>query len=148
MKTILEPQVSAEQESLPKRTILLAEDDESISQFLTLLFEDEGCYQVITVASYQQALEAIQKNRPQFLLTDYSLPGGNGIELAEHLHVVLGVEKMAMVVMSARREFRKEATASDIRFFDKPFDIEDLLEAVQNAFSEEEDPCCTSLKWQ
>ncbi len=60
---------------LPER-ILIVEDDEPIRVLLCKCFEKTA--EVIAVADAKRAMEAFQKQRPDFVITDLSLPGSDG----------------------------------------------------------------------
>src|SRR5438132_12493308 len=62
--------------------ILVVDDDEGVRENLAELFELVG-YSVLTAANATEAMEAMRKNSVDLLLTDYRMPGPNGVELIE-----------------------------------------------------------------
>lgn len=60
--------------------ILLVDDEESIVKALQYSFEQEG-YDVMTASSGEEAVEIIQVQDFDMLITDLSLPGIDGIEV-------------------------------------------------------------------
>ena len=63
---------------LPGR-LLITEDEESIRHLLSKCFELSA--EVCAVASAEAALEALCTFKPEFIITDLSLPGMDGLAL-------------------------------------------------------------------
>jgi PAS domain S-box-containing protein len=62
--------------------ILVVEDDENHAELIQRSFEDVAeVYSLEVVATLREALEFIERNRPNLVLTDYRLPDGNGSDL-------------------------------------------------------------------
>src|SRR3989442_15278989 len=62
--------------------ILVVDDDEGVRENLAELFGLVG-YSVLTAANATEAMEAMRKHAVDLLLTDYRIPGPNGVELIE-----------------------------------------------------------------
>jgi DNA-binding NtrC family response regulator len=73
--------------SNPKK-ILIVDDTQSISFVLEELLRDEGYNNIDVYDNANDALENIKdkKNKPDVIITDYSMPGMNGIELLEKVN--------------------------------------------------------------
>ena len=67
-------------ESLRKRRLVLVDDEPVILQILTAVFED-GPWELTACSSGRQALEAMERDGVDILLTDKNLPDINGLEL-------------------------------------------------------------------
>lgn len=63
-----------------KGKILIVDDHVPLLEACRLWFEDEN-YEVRTAVSGENALKVISNHRMDILITDYSMPGMNGIEL-------------------------------------------------------------------
>ena len=66
---------------MPRATILLAEDDDSLRSFLARALERAG-HEVRTCADGDEALAALNEGPFDLLLTDIVMPGADGIEVA------------------------------------------------------------------
>ncbi|HLV31987.1 MAG TPA: response regulator [Chitinispirillaceae bacterium] len=68
----------------PKK-ILIVDDTQSISFVLEELLRDEGYNDIDVYDNANDALKNIneKKEKPDIIITDYSMPGMNGIELLE-----------------------------------------------------------------
>src|SRR2546428_13633910 len=62
--------------------ILVVDDDEGVRENLAELFGLVG-YSVLTAANATEAMEAMRKHAVDLLLTDYRMPGPNGVEPIE-----------------------------------------------------------------
>jgi len=61
-------------------SVLIADDDPSISRALSFLMQREG-HEVRTVTDGEQALAAIEMQPPDVVLLDIMMPKGNGYEI-------------------------------------------------------------------
>ena len=73
--------MTAKPSRLPRKRILLAEDDESMRSFLERALTKAG-YEVIAFANGKDAHERLQEEPFTLLLTDIVMPQMDGIELA------------------------------------------------------------------
>ena len=62
------------------RHVLLADDDTATRRIVARILETSG-YQVNQAANGQAALDAVRSNPPDFLITDWQMPGMDGLEL-------------------------------------------------------------------
>jgi DNA-binding NtrC family response regulator len=119
---------------LPKQTtILLIDDEASQRRFIRRGLEDAG-YTVVEGADYDEALIVVNQHRGEIdvLLTDVSLPGRNGYELARALlahNPGLSVIFMSGIAGAEVCRFYGMAT-TDLHFLEKPFHAGDLVRRV------------------
>lgn len=120
------------------KIILLVEDDEAISEFLVRLIEQETPYKALHVTDAAQALQAVSSIKPSLLILDFQLPGINGLELFDRLHDIEGLEVVPTIMVSANFPSRKEMQQRQITFLKKPFDLSELLTAIEELFPRQE----------
>lgn len=65
--------------------LLFVDDDENQRVLHRRLFEHFG-YEVTSAGSAQEALLVLETNVIDLVVTDWSMPGQNGIDLAESIH--------------------------------------------------------------
>lgn len=121
-------------------TLLLAEDNPTVRKIYGETLTAEG-YTVIEAGDGDQALDALERETVDVLVTDLYMPGHTGIELVQRgrqLH-----PEMRTVLMTGKgspdavvEAFRNQACA----FLSKPFSLEDLRGAVTTAL--EHKPAC------
>ena len=80
---------------MPKASILIIDDDETIRYFLSRDLEAEG-FQVATADSGEKGLKAIEKEAADLVLLDIRLPDLSGIDV---LQKIRGQWPEAIVVM-------------------------------------------------
>ena len=112
--------------------IVVVDDECELRELMSHLLEDEG-YRVVTF-SHPRAVTMLHESdeRPHLFLIDMVLPGMSGIELARWLREQ-GFEQTPKIAMSASEHHVREARLSCLfrAAIDKPFDIDDLLDTVE-----------------
>lgn len=83
-------------------TILIVDDETVIVELLRLVLEDAG-YQIVAAANGHDALALLQTLRPQLILSDYMMPGMDGVELAQAIRADSALAGIPVVLMSAVR---------------------------------------------
>ncbi|MCF7532388.1 response regulator [Pseudomonas petrae] len=115
--------------------MLIVDDEYLIADILSFALEDEG-YLTVTAGSGQKALGILERERPQLIITDYMMPGMNGIELAEAVRVNQSLGQIPIVLMSGAQSYLGIARPDLFsKVFDKPFEISAVLEAVRALLS-------------
>ena len=89
------------------------------------------------VTDAARALETINSIKPSLFILDYSLPGIDGLKLADHLHLVEGLETIPIVMMSAVSPPAKEMRKRKITFLSKPFELNDLFATIEKLLAEQ-----------
>lgn len=116
-------------DKLPR--ILLAEDDETMRQFLSRSLEKAG-YEVVTVSHGLEAIPHIEDGHFDLLLTDIVMPGMDGIELARQATAIIDdlpvmfITGFAAVAMDRSKERPKSS-----KLLQKPFHLRDLVDEVE-----------------
>ena len=108
--------------------ILIAEDDQHISQMLATLLAGEG-YQTTAAFSGTEALFALAQGDFDLIILDLMLPGKTGEEVLGEIR-----QKTPVIVLTARTD--KETTVNLLRlgaedYIAKPFDVNELLARVE-----------------
>lgn len=109
--------------------ILVVDDDPSILTTVCEILDLEG-YPVETAANGAEALRAVERSRPSLVLLDMRMPVLDGWGFARALQE-RGV-KLPILVMTAAQNARRwaEEIGADGHIA-KPFDLPDLLDAVE-----------------
>lgn len=118
-------------EDSSNQTILVVEDDEDISFFMTQVLEHATPYEAVRVPDANSALEVADAVKPDLLILDYRLPDLNGLELSDRLHSIEGLETVPTMIISANAVPRNELQQRHITYLKKPFDLSRLLAAVE-----------------
>ncbi|MBL1378938.1 sigma 54-interacting transcriptional regulator [Zobellella iuensis] len=118
-----------------KAKILLVDDDASLLKLLGLRLKSEG-FVVNTATSGAEALEVLERDRPDLVLSDLKMDGMDGLALFDRIqrsHVGLPV-----VIMTAHGSITDAVTATRsgvFGFLTKPIDKEALRKTINEALS-------------
>jgi two-component system, OmpR family, alkaline phosphatase synthesis response regulator PhoP len=121
--------------SSSSRTVLVADDESHILNVVSLKLRNAG-FNVICAHDGTEALEMALSNKPDLLITDYHMPGLNGLEVASRLRQSETCKQMPAILLSARGYNLNE---TDIREsgislqLSKPFSPRNLLSLVNQA---------------
>jgi FixJ family two-component response regulator len=116
-----------------KGVVCIVDDDDSVRRALTRLVESSGL-RAEAYASPRELLEHDRGDPVHCLLLDVQLPGMSGFELNDRL--VAAGRGAPVVFITAHPDGRTRARAADAgaeACLEKPFDDDDLLEAIQRA---------------
>ncbi|MBM6616775.1 response regulator [Bacillus suaedaesalsae] len=111
--------------------LLIVDDQFGIRILLNEVFQKEG-YQTFQAANGFQALDIVDKHSPELVLLDMKIPGMDGIEILKRMKVK--DKDIQVIIMTAYGELDMIQEAKDlgaITHFAKPFDIDDIREAVR-----------------
>ena len=114
------------------KTILLVEDDPYISSFLVEAIMHETPYRVMVANDGNTALNLVQHFAPCLFVLDYGLPGMNGIELYDRLHINQALATIPAILITANRHVpQQQIQQRQLITFMKPFELDALLAAIE-----------------
>ena len=108
-------------EKLKEKRLLLIDDDESIRDSMSLFFLNEGCH-LLALDTAEKGMEAIDTQAFDIIITDYILPGINGLEFARN--VKTRYPKTQLVLITAYLNENLTSKAREMGFDEmirKPF---------------------------
>jgi len=115
-------------------SILIVDDEKGQREILTTILHKEG-YRIVDVPGGREALERLNGEEFDLILTDLKMQGMSGMELLEH--VLAEDPQQCIVMMTAHGTIDSAVEAMKKGAFDyleKPLEREDLLLTVQRAF--------------
>lgn len=116
------------------KKILVVEDDRKIALALATRLKAAG-YEASMAYDALGGVSAAIKQKPDLVLLDMSMPGGDGLAVAKRIQTLVpGLTPIIFITASKQlglREQAKELGAAG--FFEKPYDAEQLLEAIRQA---------------
>jgi DNA-binding NtrC family response regulator len=115
---------------LKKKKILLIDDDEWIRNSMILFFETEGC-QLLALETAEEAIEALEQQHYDIIITDYRLPGMDGLQFLNRIQS-LYPDALKMLITAYRSpEVVSAAIKAGIHdFIEKPFTSETIEDSL------------------
>ena len=116
-----------------KKTILLAEDDESVRLVTTKSLQDEG-YKVESAETLKTLWMLIEEGKGNILISDVMMPDG---ELFDILPQITELRpELPVIVISAKNNLETAISATQkgaYEYLPKPFDLEELNQLIRKA---------------
>ncbi|MEO6389248.1 MAG: response regulator [Croceibacterium sp.] len=113
-------------------SVLLVDDDKGVREILGEQLRDLGLT-VTTAEDGQHALKALEENgdQPDFVLTDFSMPGLDGMELLSAVRERWPAIRGAIMTGNPQESFAR--TGIDVPIVHKPIDLPDLKRLLAEA---------------
>ncbi len=116
--------------------ILIAEDDRiHLKRILTILEKHKDKFKVLPAQDGHEAIEILKKEEISLLITDIQMPRVDGLQLLAYVNE--HHPNLPCFVMTAygTPQMKARLPLDLLRFFKKPFDIEDLALAIIDVLS-------------
>jgi len=121
-----------EEVTVLKKKLLIVDDQNGIRILLMEVFSSEG-YETYQASNGKLALEIVRSASPDLVLLDMKIPGMDGLDILKHIKSIDSSIKVIMMTAYGELDMIKEATdLGAIMHFTKPFDIDELRNAVNN----------------
>lgn len=115
------------------KKILVVDDEIDILEPLSLILSSSN-FQVETVSEGNKILSTVSKFKPDIILLDVLISGTDGREVCKELKKVKSTKDIPVLIISAHPGANKNAEESGADgFIAKPFDMEQLLTAINKA---------------
>lgn len=115
--------------------ILIVEDDDSIREVIADVLGDRG-YRVMRARNGAEALQALDRGRPDVMVLDLLMPVMHGWEFMESYAAKTGGDPIPIVVVSVNPALPRSFTRFGVKeVVSKPFDVDALLAAVDTALA-------------
>ena len=115
------------------KKVLIIEDDAVQVRLLAVRLKAAG-YAVAVASDAVQSVGAVRRERPDIVLLDIGLPGGDGYVVLKRLKALVHISAVPIIAVSGRaaetdRDRMLNAGADD--YFEKPVAIDRLLERIR-----------------
>lgn len=118
-------------------TALVVDDSLSARRALAQVVRDAG-YDVRTAKDGLEAIDIIDKKRPDILLVDMEMPRMNGMELTAHVRANSAISDIPVIMITSRStaKHREQASAAGVNVhLTKPFSEDNLLDNISKLLS-------------
>ena len=123
-----------EQNTQRQEFILIVEDDPGIGSLLLTTLQQETPYGALLASDGETALRLIATHTPDLVIVDYQLPGMNGLDLADRIRTMNGLEQVPLLLISANLP-QTEIALRHITGLSKTCEIEGLLTVIRYLLS-------------
>jgi two-component system, OmpR family, phosphate regulon response regulator PhoB len=110
-------------------TILVVDDEEPVRQLLAGIFADRG-YRSLQAHNGRHALEVLQTESADLVLTDMMMPQLTGADLCRRLKTGPETRSIPVILMSAAGRGVADGTGADA-YLDKPFQLDEVEALVE-----------------
>ena len=112
---------------MPKKTILVIDDEKRFAELLKLSLEQLPEYEGVVATTADEGLELVKTRRPDLILLDLRLPGHDGVELLKQIKATDAGIPVAMVTgVFSEEEARRCFAAGAYDYITKPVDFDYL----------------------
>lgn len=118
-----------------KHSLLIVEDNDDMREFLSRSFKNE--YIVFTAINGKNALEILESNTPDMIITDLMMPVMDGIEFSKIVKNDINKSHIPLIMLTAKTTVESKIEGYAIgadAYVDKPFSIDLLKTRVLNLF--------------
>ena len=119
------------------KSILIVEDDQKIAMALAIRLKANGYKASVAPDALAGATQA-RTLKPDLILLDISMPGGNGFQLAETFLRMPETNGTPIIFITASKNpelLQKVMGLGAVGLFEKPFDTENLLNTIDRRFN-------------
>ncbi len=121
---------------MPKKTILVVEDEDDIQELIRYNLEKEG-YKVYCAATGERALKDVHRRKPDLVLLDLMLPGVDGLTVCREIRSMKDVRRVPIIMLTAKGEEADVVAGLEVGADDyvtKPFSPRVLIARVRALF--------------
>ena len=112
-------------------TILLVEDDKSISNTISYYLQLEG-FTIHTAKTVKEGIEKIKNNNYDLMLLDINLPDGTGYDLYQEIKTIQEIPTIFLTALDEEKDIVKGFDLGAEDYITKPFHAGELLSRIKN----------------
>jgi DNA-binding NtrC family response regulator len=115
-----------------RKRVLVVDDEAGVRESIRVLLSTE--YEVLFATNGSEALEAVERERPNLVLLDIIMPGMDGMEVLERIKT--SDATLPVVMLTATKTVKTAVAAMKLGAFDylpKPFDVDELRMIAERA---------------
>lgn len=114
---------------MPKRMILVVDDEPAISRLVRATLQAEG-HSVITASRGEEALDLLEEQRPDLIVLDLMMPGIDGFETLRRIRMQSQVPVIMLTARAADVDKLKGLSGGADDYVTKPFNPDELAARV------------------
>jgi CheY-like chemotaxis protein len=120
-----------------KPTIILVDDEPDVLTLLRRIIASlTSDTEILTFAYADAALDQVRRQPVHLVITDYNLPGMNGLQLTAAIKAHTPETYVVLITAYATPDLARQARERGVDYFlPKPFSLEALIQIVQAALA-------------
>lgn len=121
-------------------TLLVVDDNSDLTDFIQKALA-ESFKQVYVASDGMEALQLIESNHPDIVVSDVMMPRMNGYELCQKIKENINISHIPVILLTARDDEQSKLSGyknGADGYLTKPFEIDMLLELVRNRLKDRE----------
>jgi two-component system, OmpR family, response regulator len=117
-------------------TILVIDDDLAMQTVLEIALREAG-YRVVLANDGQEGVQKLMSAKPNLVISDIMMPQMDGVEAFQRIKDQLQEDGIPIFIMTAlnRKPWFADLEAEGAVIIQKPFDIDQLLQLIQDMLS-------------
>jgi two-component system, response regulator, stage 0 sporulation protein F len=117
--------------------IMLVDDEPDILRLLKMIITSLATgYTILTCADGDMALEHARQQPTPLIITDYNLPGMNGLQLTAALKAHAPATRIVLISGNISPDLERRARDRAVDYLvRKPFQVDSLIEIIQAALA-------------
>lgn len=127
-----------EQDAVRTSKIMIVDDEQLVIRVVRRFLSSDGYENFITLNDPREAIEAIDREKPDVVLLDIMMPHITGLDLLKIRQKTSSLQHIPFIILSASSENQIKRDALQLGatdFLSKPVDPSDLVLRVQNALT-------------
>lgn len=124
----------------PRRKVLIVDDDVDLQRALSVRLKASG-FDLVVARDGLQAVTMARREKPDAILVDLGLPGGDGFSVIERIQQMEPLRMIPIVVLSARDPAAFEKRARElgaVAYLQKPAVPAELVQTLRVAIGDAE----------
>ena len=133
--------MSASDQQLKEAKVVVVDDVKSARVIVKSLLTQVGCNNVVDFESADKALDYMKKNKVDLVISDWDMPGTQGLEFLEAIRSTPSLRKIPFIMVtstSAKQSVLKALNQGVTYYLIKPMGAHDLHKALDVALSQNE----------
>jgi DNA-binding NtrC family response regulator len=113
-------------------TVLIVDDEPDILELMEEEFIYYG-YKTMTAICGNDAIDLINNNKIDVVVSDYKMPNGNGMAVLDAVKSMKKEDQPEFFFVSGQADIsiQEALKAGAKKFFSKPFDLDDLIQEIE-----------------
>ncbi len=119
--------------------ILLIDDEEEILDFLERILNTK--YRIFKAENAQEALDMLNKEPIQLVVSDVMMPGIDGLELCRIIKSTASISHIPVILLTAKNTLQAKISGLELKadaYIEKPFSKEHLLAQISSLIANRE----------